>query len=340
MTSCFLSIVFCPFVLDKVSLRSRKTGIEFQMKTALKATPRTFSLQTLAIDFKEITKAGLAVSVVFSSIAGYLLGVSEFNASSWITLLMLAVGGYCMVGASNAFNQIIEKDLDALMERTKNRPIPAGRMSVTTAFILACFLTIAGLAILYSINPKTAMFGAISIFLYTSAYTPLKTVTSLSVFVGAIPGAIPFMLGWVAANDGNFGIEAGTLFLIQFFWQFPHFWSIGWFLYEDYEKAGIFMLPSGKKDRTTALQTILYTVWLIITSLLPALFPIIGLVGSQLLLSPIAAIVVFLLGIWMLVYAVKLYQQRTAKAAKALMLVSVSYITLLQIVYIADKFLR
>jgi protoheme IX farnesyltransferase len=310
------------------------------MKTVLEATDTTFSIKATFIDFKEITKAGLAVSVVFSSIAGFLLGIEEFTSQSWGTLGLLAVGGYCMVGASNAYNQIIEKDIDSLMDRTKNRPIPAGRMSKTSAFIIASILTLAGIAILYSINPKTAMFGAISIFLYTSLYTPLKTVTSLSVFVGAIPGAIPFMLGWVAANNGDFGIEAGTLFLIQFFWQFPHFWAIGWFLYDDYKKAGIFMLPSGRKDNTTALQIILYTVWLIIASLLPALFPIIGLVGSALILSPIAAILVFLLGIWMLVYAVKLYNARTAKAARTLMLVSVSYITLLQIVYITDKFLK
>lgn len=141
---------------------------------ALNAPQNTLSLKSIFTDFKEITKAGLAVSVVFSSLAGYLLGVFEFNSSSWITLIMLAIGGYCMVGASNAFNQIIEKDLDKLMDRTKNRPIPAERMSTTTAFIIACILTVIGLAILYSINPKTAMFGAISIFLYTSAYTPQK----------------------------------------------------------------------------------------------------------------------------------------------------------------------
>jgi protoheme IX farnesyltransferase len=310
------------------------------MKTVLAATDIPFSIKATFTDFKEITKAGLAVSVVFSSIAGFLLGIEEFTTQSWGILIMLAVGGYCMVGASNAYNQIIEKDIDALMNRTKNRPIPAGRMSKTNAFIVASILTIAGIAVLYSINPKTAMFGAISIFIYTSLYTPLKTVTSLSVFVGAIPGAIPFMLGWVAANNGDFGIEAGTLFLIQFFWQFPHFWAIGWFLYDDYKKAGIFMLPSGKRDNTTALQILLYTVWLILASLLPALFPIIGLVGSKLLLSPIAALLVLALGIWMLVYAVKLYNARTAQAARTLMLVSVMYITLLQIVYISDKFLR
>lgn len=304
------------------------------MKTALEAPASTFSLKSAFSDFKAITKAGLAVSVLFSSIAGYLLGFSDANPFSWKILSMLMVGGYCMVGASNAFNQVIEKDLDALMDRTRNRPVASGRMSVGIALSIAFALTAIGLILLYMINPKTAMFGAISIFLYVCAYTPLKAVTPLSVFVGAFPGAIPFMLGWVAAT-GQFGIEAGTLFLIQFFWQFPHFWAIGWFLYEDYEKAGFFMLPTGKRDTSTALQTILYTVWLMIASLLPSA----GYTG-QFFITPWSAVVVFLLGLWMLVYAVKLYRLRTPKAARALMLASVSYISLVQIVYVLDKFLR
>ena len=300
----------------------------------MSATINPISIKSIFIDFKAITKAGLAISVLFSSIAGYLLGFNDTNPFSWTVILKLAIGGYCMVGASNAYNQVIEKDLDALMDRTKNRPVPAGRMSPNAALVIASILTIIGIVLLYTINPKTAMFGAISIFLYTSIYTPLKTVTSLSVFVGAFPGAIPFMLGWVAAT-GNFGIEAGTLFLIQFFWQFPHFWAIGWFLFEDYEKAGFFMLPTGKKDNGTAIQIILYIIWLIIASLLPVL----GYTG-QLFITPLAAILVFLLGLWMLYYAVRLYKLRTAKAARTLMLVSVSYITLLQLIYIFDKFLR
>lgn len=300
----------------------------------MSATINPISIKSIFIDFKAITKAGLAISVLFSSIAGYLLGFNDTNPFSWTVLLKLAIGGYCMVGASNAYNQVIEKDLDALMDRTKYRPVPAGRMSPNAALVIASILTIIGIVLLYTINPKTAMFGAISIFLYTSIYTPLKTVTSLSVFVGAFPGAIPFMLGWVAAT-GNFGIEAGTLFLIQFFWQFPHFWAIGWFLFEDYEKAGFFMLPTGKKDNGTAMQIILYTIWLIIASL----FPVLGYTG-QLFITPLAAILVLLLGLWMLYYAVQLYKLRTAKAARTLMLVSVSYITLLQLIYIFDKFLR
>lgn len=300
----------------------------------MNTTINPVSLKSIFIDFKAITKAGLAVSVVFSSIAGYLLGFSKDYPFNWLTLLVLIIGGYCMVGASNAYNQIIEKDLDALMDRTKNRPIPSGKMTTKTALAIAILLTIVGISLLYTINEKTAMFGAISIFLYTSVYTPLKTVTSLSVFVGAFPGAIPFMLGWVAAT-GNFGIEAGTLFLIQFFWQFPHFWAIGWFLYDDYEKGGFFMLPTGKKDNSTALQIILYTVWLIIASLLPAL----GYTG-QLFLSPVAAILILTIGLGMLYFAVKLYQIRTSAAAKRLLLASISYITALQIIFILDKFIR
>jgi heme o synthase len=304
------------------------------MNSALNATAKTFSIKNIVVDFKEITKAGLAVSVVFSSIAGYLLGVYNFQDINWLSLLMLAVGGYCMVGASNAYNQVIEKDLDALMDRTKNRPVASGRMSSNRALFVASVLTIVGIVLLYLINPKSAMFGAISIFLYTSVYTPLKTYTPLSVFVGAFPGAIPFMLGWVAATN-DFGIEAGTLFLIQFFWQFPHFWAIGWFLYEDYEKAGFFMLPTGKKDTSTALQTLLYCVWLLLASLIPAL----GCTG-RLYITPVSAVLVAILGLWMIYYASRLYKLRTSKAAKALMLASVSYITLLQLIYIFDKFLR
>ena len=174
---------------------------------------------SLLDDLKQLTKFGLSLSVVFSSVAGYLLAVDTID---YKIVFFLAIGGYCMVGASNAFNQIIERVPDALMKRTMDRPIPAGRMSVNTAMIIAIVLTIIGLVILYNINERTAIFGAISIFLYTSVYTPLKPVTPLSVFVGAIPGAIPFMLGWVAST-GEFGIEPGMLFMIQFFWQFHIF---------------------------------------------------------------------------------------------------------------------
>ncbi|MBQ4914004.1 heme o synthase [Maribacter sp. MMG018] len=281
-------------------------------------------------DFKEITKARLAVSVVFSSIAGYLLGAYEINPSS---ILLLAFGGYCMVGASNAYNQVIEKDLDALMKRTQNRPIPSGRMTVRTAMTIAILLTVLGVVALYLLNPKTAMFGAISIFLYTSVYTPLKTKTPLSVFVGAFPGAIPFMLGWVAATN-EFGIEPGTLFMIQFFWQFPHFWALGWMLDDDYKRGGFKMLPTGKKDAGTALQIIMYTIWMMAVSIIP----VFGITG-RLELSVPAAVVILLMGAVMLFFAFRLYSERSNVTARKLMLASVSYITLMQVVYVVDKYI-
>lgn len=287
-------------------------------------------VRTSIHDFKEITKFRLAVSVVFSSLAGFLLGAETFQFS---TLLSLSIGGYLMVGASNIFNQIIERDLDTLMERTKDRPIPSGRISVNAAFVLALICTIVGLVLLYNINPKTAMFGAVSIFLYTSVYTPLKTVTPLAVFAGALPGAIPFMLGWVAAT-GHFGIEPGTLFMIQFFWQFPHFWAIGWFLYNDYEKAGFFMLPTGKKDKGTAVQILMYVIWTIIVSLIPAF----GITGN-LHLSLTGVVLIFIIGLGFLFFAIRLFHKRDDVSAKWLILASVAYISLLQIIYVLDKWL-
>lgn len=273
----------------------------------------------------------LALSVVFSSVAGYFLGADTFQISE---VILLTIGGYAMVGASNAYNQIIEKDLDALMDRTRNRPIPSGRMSVNKAFLIASILAAIGLFLLYTINPITALFGAISIFLYVSIYTPLKTKTPISVFVGAFPGAIPFMLGWVAAT-GEFSIEAGTLFMIQFFWQFPHFWALGWWLYEDYKKGGFFMLPTGKRDSATALQIVLYTIWTILISLIPVL----GITGS-LRLSYLGALIVLALGLFMLYHAIKLYRFRAEKNAKQLMLASVTYITMMQLVFVLDKIVR
>lgn len=282
-------------------------------------------------EFKTLTKHRLSMSVVFSSVAGYFLGAEQFNA---LTLFLLIVGGYAMVGASNAFNQIIEKDLDALMKRTRNRPLPSGRMSVNSAWITAVTLTLIGLALLYIINPTTAFFGGVSIFIYVAIYTPLKTKTPLSVFVGAFPGAIPFMLGWVATS-GSFGIEPGTLFMIQFFWQFPHFWALGWWLYDDYKSGGFFMLPTGRRDSGTAVQIILYTFWTISISIIP----VFGVTGD-LQLSILSAGIVLALGLIMLFFAIRLYQKRDTKSAKQLMLASVSYITLIQIVYVIDKIWR
>jgi protoheme IX farnesyltransferase len=282
-------------------------------------------------DLKQLTKFGLSLSVVFSSVAGYLLAVDTID---FQILFFLSIGGYCMVGASNAFNQIIERGPDAVMKRTMDRPIPAGRMSVNTAMTIAVTLTVIGLVILYNINEYTALFGAISIFLYTSAYTPLKPVTPLSVFVGAIPGAIPFMLGWVAAT-GEFGIEPGMLFMIQFFWQFPHFWAIGWLQFDEYKKAGFNLMPTGEKNKKASKLIIIYTVFLLIVSI----FPVFRLTGDLYLLWG-SAIIIFALGLVMLYYGIKLHQEQSNKMARKLMLSSVLYITLIQVIFVIDKFLH
>jgi len=289
------------------------------------------SLKSTISDFKQLAKVGLSLSVVFSSIAGYLLAVDVVN---YQILFLLGLGGFLMVAASNAFNQVIEKDTDGLMKRTMNRPLPTGRMSISTALTFAIISTIIGIGILYSINPKSALFGAISIFLYTSAYTPLKSVSPLAVFVGAIPGAIPFMLGWVAATN-QFGIEAGFLFMIQFFWQFPHFWAIGWLQFEEYKKAGFIMLPMNKKDSSATKQIIFYTAIMIIVSIAPVLK-----VTGAFYIHPITAIIVAILGLSMLYYGVLLHKKQTNIEARKLMLSSVLYITAIQIIYVIDKLLH
>ena len=220
-----------------------------------------------------------------------------------------------------------------MLDRTKSRPLPTKQITTQIAFWISVILTLIGLFMLYMINYKTVFFAGLSVFLYTCIYTPLKPVTPLSVFIGAIPGAIPFMLGWVAGTN-KFGIEPGTLFMIQFFWQFPHFWSLGWMLDDDYKKAGFNMLPTGNRDKKTALQIIFYTIWMIIITV----FPVSGLTGD-LSIKFGSAIVVLILGIIILVLGINLYNKMDINSAKKLFYGSVFYLTLIQIVYIIDKFI-
>lgn len=286
--------------------------------------------QQVLNDLAQLTKFRLTVSVVVSSLAGYFLAIDH---ADYFTLFLLILGGFFMVGASNAFNQVFEIDFDKLMLRTQNRPLPDGRMNSNSALFIGVALTIFGVAALYIINLKTAFLASISIFLYACVYTPLKQKTPLSVFVGAFPGAIPFMLGWVAATN-EFGIEPGVLFMLQFFWQFPHFWAIGWLMHEQYETAGFKMLPSGSKDQSTAFQIVFYTIWTIVISLIPA-FNYTG----DLYLTYQAAILIMLFGGAFLFYSVNLMLSKTDKAAKMLIRVSIIYITGVQLVYIIDKYL-
>ena len=301
------------------------------MKTLSDSSPLlSFNFVTFINDFLQLTKFRLAISVVFSSIAGYLLAVDHIDSS---ILMGLLLGGFAMVGASNAFNQWIEKEKDSLMDRTKNRPLPSGRMNNLTALVIASLLTLVGIFVLNNINFKTALFGALSIFIYTCIYTPLKSVTPLSVFIGAFPGAIPFMLGWVAAT-GSFGIEPGILFMVQFFWQFPHFWAIGWMMDDDYKKAGFKMLPTGNPDRATAFQIVFYTFWTIIISITPY-----TQYSGSLTISLGAFICLVLIGLYFLYHTLKLMQKKSKEAAKKLMYASILYISLLQVIYVIDKWI-
>ena len=277
-----------------------------------------------------LIKHRLSFSVVFSSVCSYLIA---FDVFSLTTFLLLIIGGFFVVGSSNGFNQIIERRRDALMTRTSSRPLPSGAMTVNQALIICSFLSLLGLTMLYVINFRTAIFGLISMIIYLALYTPLKPITPLSVFFGAIPGAIPFMLGWVAVTD-RFSIETGILFMIQFFWQFPHFWAIGWVSHDDYKNAGFKMLPSGKRDNATAFQIVFYTIWMIIVSILPY-FSFTG----KLSIGIYSLILILVSGSLMLYQALKLMRYKDKQNAIRLMYASIFYLSFIQIIFVIDKFL-
>ena len=277
---------------------------------------------------KELTKFRLTISVVFSSFISYYLGASEVNL---IQLFYLIAGGILIVSSSNIFNQIIESDLDKLMKRTQNRPLPKKEITPKLALFLAILSALIGLIFMYLINLKVAILAALSIFLYTAVYTPMKLISPLSVFVGAIPGAFPFMIGWVAATN-EIGIEALTLFLMQFFWQFPHFWSIGWSQNSDYEKAGFKMLPTGRKDKSTSAQILFYSIWAVLISIIPFF----GITG-ELKLSLVGVLAVFALGALLIYKSYILFLDGKNENAKKLMLTSVIYLTFIQLTFLFDK---
>ena len=277
---------------------------------------------------KELTKFRLTLSVVFSSFISYFLGASEVN---FIQLFYLIAGGILIVSSSNIFNQIIERDLDKLMKRTQNRPLPKKEITPKLALFLAILSALIGLIFMYLINLKVAILAAVSIFLYTAIYTPMKLISPLSVFVGAIPGAFPFMIGWVAATN-DIGIEALTLFLMQFFWQFPHFWSIGWSQNSDYEKAGFKMLPTGRKDKSTSAQILFYSIWAVLVSIIPFF----GITG-ELKLSVVGVLAVFALGALLIYKSYILFLDGKNENAKKLMLTSVIYLTFIQLTFLFDK---
>ncbi len=278
-------------------------------------------------DYAQFTKFRLAALVVFSAIISYVIACRDLQISiNWFELGMLTLGGFLVTGSSNGFNQLIEREYDKLMPRTANRPLPQGRMSVNEGIILAALMGIAGVLILgFFTNWLSGTLGAIALILYVAAYTPLKRVTPFAVLVGAFPGAVPAMLGWVAATEGfgTIGTSAIVLFAVQFMWQFPHFWAIAWVADEDYRKAGFFMLPSpGGRDQSSAFQILVYTLVLIPVSLTPLMFQVSG---------TYSAIVILAAGGFFLYQAWTLYKKRDVPSARKLMFGSFLYLPVVQL---------
>lgn len=278
-------------------------------------------------DYNMLLKPNLSGMVVFTSVIGYLLAPGiAFDISSVIALF---VGGTMVTGGANTINQIIEREGDALMERTKNRPIPNGRISVTEGWIIAALSGIGGAVLLgYYFNPLAGILSFISLLLYGFAYTPMKRVHPIAVLIGAIPGALPPLLGWVAAT-GSIGIGGMTLFLIQFFWQFPHYWAIGWVGYDEYKKAGISMLPSQERSsKFTAIQCMFYSIVLIPIAIIPKLLGITGNVGMWIGIG---------CGIMYFLATVVFFKNNDYKSAKRVMFASFIYLPVMLLAMYIDK---
>ena len=280
-----------------------------------------------ARDYYMLVKFRLSLTVVFSSVMAFL--IASAGSINWLAVGILSLGGFLVTGAANTLNQVLEKDFDKLMKRTANRPLAAGRMTVSEAVMAAGFMSVMGITLLALFNPWTAFFGTLSLVIYAFLYTPMKRVSPVAVAIGAIPGALPTLIGVVAAS-GEITLLALVLFAIQFLWQFPHFWSIGWLGHEDYHNAGYKLLPgkNGTKDRNTALQALLYALFLLPVSLAPFFLGWAGIIALGLTL---------LLSLGYVAMAWKFYKNNDRKSALQLMFYSFLYIPVVLIVLFLDK---
>lgn len=276
--------------------------------------------------YYELTKFRLSSTVVFSSAFGFIIASEKVD---WIKLLMFCVAAFSTTAAANIINQIIEKDLDKLMTRTENRPLPSGRLSIKEAAIFGWIMAAIAMYILfYQFNFRAGLLALLSMVLYGFVYTPLKRFGPIAVAVGALPGAFPPMIGWVAAVN-HFGLEPGILFAIQFFWQFPHFWAIAWVLDEDYNKAGFKLLPSaGGKNLNSAIQIMIYTVFLLPLCWVPHYL---GMTGVN------SGVIATIFGVLFLAQTFHLMRKVDRKAALQLMFGSFIYLPVVQIAYLLDK---
>ena len=279
-------------------------------------------------DYKELTKFTLSFTVVFTCVICYLLApnVVDYN---WKMILLLFAAGMFITGSANAINQAVEKDTDAVMKRTASRPVAAGRMTQQEAYIFALLAGIIGVVMMwYFFNLSSAIISAFSLFLYAFIYTPLKKISSIAVLVGAFPGALPCLIGWVAGQD-DFSAGGWILFGIQFIWQFPHFWAIAWVSHTDYSKAGFKLLPTDKgPTKFTALQALMYSVLMLPIGILPNYINLTGEISMWVLIAA---------NLFMVWQCAKLYKEMDVKAARRVMFSSYIYLPIVYLALLADK---
>ena len=288
----------------------------------------SFTLASKVKDYFQLIKFTLSFTVVFSCVICYLLApkVIEYD---WYMIIVLFIAGMLVTGSANAINQSVEKDTDAMMKRTAKRPVASGRMSQTEAYTFALVAGAIGVGMMwYFFNLSAALLSAFSLFLYAFIYTPLKKVNSIAVLVGAFPGALPCLIGWVAGND-DFAIGGWILFGIQFLWQFPHFWAIAWVAHQDYSKAGFKLLPADKgPTKFTALQSVMYSVLMVPVGILPKVFGLTGNISLWIVLSA---------NLFMVVQSLRLYNDMDVKSARRVMFSSYIYLPIVLLALLADK---
>lgn len=298
------------------------------MAKADTSTSTSFTLAAKVKDYFQLIKFTLSFTVVFSCVICYLLAPNVVSYDGWM-ITALFIAGMLVTGSANAINQAVEKNTDALMKRTASRPVASGRMSQQEAYAFAGIAGLIGVGMMwYFFNLPAALLSAFSLFLYAYIYTPLKKVNSIAVLVGAFPGALPCLIGWVAGND-DFGAGGWILFGIQFLWQFPHFWAIAWVAHNDYSKAGFRLLPADKgPTKFTALQAIMYSVLMIPVGILPYYF---GMTGQ------ISMWIVIVCNVAMVIQSMRLYREMDVKAARRVMFSSYIYLPIVLLALLADK---
>ena len=287
-------------------------------------------------DYLQLIKLSLSIMVVFSSVISFMLTQGfEAYEDKWIRVLLLFAGGMLVTGSANAINQTVEKDTDAMMKRTANRPVASGRMSVEHGWAFAIITGALGVFILgYFFNGLSAGLAAFSLFLYAFIYTPLKKISSIAVLVGAVPGALPCLIGWTA-GEGELSLGGWILFGIQFLWQFPHFWAIAWVAHNDYSTAGFKLLPADKgPTKFTALQTVIYSLLLLPVTLLPYFT---GMCSYDDVKGIISLVLVLAANIFMLMRCIKLYQNMDTSSARKVMFGSYMYLPVVLLALLMSK---